>query len=94
MKVTGISSDNVNALRALTVEQLLAAEIDLRKCMANPWEPMRITVTTPVMDGEVIAQMPTHAIVGGVAKDIPMIIGSNLEEWKLFLIGEPHYDMH
>jgi para-nitrobenzyl esterase len=90
LEVTGISSDDVVALRALTVEQLLAAEIDLRKRMANPWEPMRITVTGPVMDGEVMAQMPTRAIAGGAAKDIPMIIGTNLEEWKLFLMGEPH----
>jgi para-nitrobenzyl esterase len=89
LEVTGISGDDVDALRALTVEQLLAAEIDLRKRMASPWEPMRITATSPVMDGEVITQMPTHAIAGGVAKDIPMIIGSNLEEWKLFLIFEP-----
>jgi len=90
LEVTGISSDDVDALHALTVKQLLAAEIDLRKRMASPWEPMRITATAPVMDGEVIAQMPTHAIARGVAKDIPMIIGSNLEEWKLFVMGEPH----
>jgi para-nitrobenzyl esterase len=90
LKLTGISGDDVDALRALTVEQLLAAEIDLRKRMASPWEPMRITVTEPVVDGEVLAQMPTYAIAEGVAKDIPMIIGTNLEEWKLFLIGEPH----
>ncbi len=90
LEVTGIRSDDVEALRALTVEQLLAAEIELRRRMASPWEPMRITVTAPVIDGEVMAQMPTHAIAQGVAKDIPMIIGSNLDEWKLFLIGEPH----
>jgi para-nitrobenzyl esterase len=90
LEVTGISSDDVAALRALTVEQLLAAEIDLRKRLASPWEPMRITATAPVMDGEVIPQMPTRAIAEGAAKDIPMIIGSNLEEWKLFLVGEPH----
>jgi para-nitrobenzyl esterase len=90
LKVTGISSDDIEALHALTVEQLLATEIELRRRMANPWELMRITVTAPVMDGEVIPQMPTHAIAEGVAKDIPMIIGSNLDEWKLFLIGEPN----
>jgi para-nitrobenzyl esterase len=90
LEVTGISSEDVEALHALTVEQLLAAEIELHKRMAHPWEPMRITVTAPVIDGEVMAQMPTQAIAGGVAKDIPMIIGTNLEEWKLFLIGEPH----
>ncbi|UCF59952.1 MAG: carboxylesterase/lipase family protein [Anaerolineaceae bacterium] len=90
LEVTGISSDDIEALYALTVEQLLTAEIELRKRMALPWEPLRITVTAPVMDGEVMAQMPTQAIAMGVAKDIPMIVGSNLEEWKLFIIGEPN----
>ncbi len=90
LEVTGIRGDDVDALRALTVEQLLAAELDLRKRLANPWEPMRITVTEPVIDGEVIPQMPTHSMARGVAKDIPMIVGSNLDEWKLFLLGEPH----
>jgi para-nitrobenzyl esterase len=90
IEVAGVNSDDVDALYALTVEQLLAAEIELRKRLASPWEPMRITVTAPVLDGEVIARMPTRAIAGGVAQDIPMIIGTNLEEWKLFLAGEPH----
>ena len=90
LEVTGIGSDDVEALHALTEQQLLAAEIDLRKRLAKPWEPMRITVTAPVIDGEVIAQSPTHAIAGGAAKDIPMIVGSNLDEWKLFLVAEPH----
>jgi para-nitrobenzyl esterase len=90
LEVTGIRNDDVDALRALTVEELLAAEMDLRKRMANPWEPVRITVTEPVVDGEVLTQMPTHAIAAGVSKDIPMIIGTNLEEWKLFVMGEPN----
>jgi len=90
LEVTGISGDDVKALHALTVEQLLAAEIELRKRLASPWEPMRITVTAPVIDGEVIDQIPTKAIAMGVAKDIPLIIGSNLDEWKLFIMGEPH----
>jgi para-nitrobenzyl esterase len=90
LEVTGIRGDDVDALRALTVEQLLAAEIDLRKRLANPWEPMRMTVTAPVIDGEIMAETPTNAIARGAAKDIPMILGTNLDEWKLFLMGEPH----
>jgi para-nitrobenzyl esterase len=90
LEVTGISSDDIEALYALTVDQLLAAEIEMRKRMAQPWEPLRVTVTAPVMDGEVMAQMPTQAIARGVAKHIPMIVGSNLDEWKLFLIFEPN----
>jgi para-nitrobenzyl esterase len=90
LEVTGIDSDHVEALYALPAKQLLAAEIRLRKRMARSWEPMRITVTAPVIDGEILGQAPTRAIAVGVAKEVPMIIGTNLDEWKLFLMGEPH----
>jgi para-nitrobenzyl esterase len=90
LEVTGISSEDTETLYALTAEQLLAAEIELRKRMARSWEPMRITVTAPVIDGEILAQAPTRAVAAGEAKEVPMIIGTNLDEWKLFLMGEPH----
>jgi len=56
--------------------------------MASPWEVMRITATAQVMDGDVLREMPTRAVGLGSSKNIPMIIGTNLEEWKLFLFGD------
>lgn len=88
LEVTGIKGSDVKALYQLTTEQLLDAEIKLRKRMASPWEVMRITVTSPVMDGDVLSEMPTKAVAFGSSKKIPMIIGTNLEEWKLFLFGD------
>jgi para-nitrobenzyl esterase len=88
LEVTGINGNDIEALYQLTTEQLLAADIKLRKNMASPWEIMRITATSPVMDGDVLSEMPTKAVALGSSKKIPMIIGTNLEEWKLFLFGD------
>jgi para-nitrobenzyl esterase len=37
----------------------------------------------PVLDGRVLAECPLDAIAGGVARGIPLIVGSNREEWNI-----------
>ena len=90
LEVTGVSADDADALRRLTVEQLLAAEVTMRERMASPWEPARITAVAPVVDGRVIPDVPTRLTAKGASKNIPMIIGTNLDEWKLFAAGDPN----
>ena len=92
LEVTGVAADDVVGLRGLTVEQLLAADLVMRRRMASPWEPMRITATAPVVDGSVIPGVPTWLTAQGASKGIPMIIGTNLEEWRLFDLADPHRD--
>ena len=92
LEVVGVAADDVDALRRLTVQQLLAAELTMRQRLANPWEAARITATAPVVDGHVIPDVPTRLSGQGASKDIPMIIGTNLEEWKLFAMADPNKD--
>lgn len=92
LEVVGAAADDVDMLRRLTPQQLLAAELVMRRRLAQPWEPMRITATTPVIDGRVIPDVPTRLSARGASKDIPMIIGTNLEEWKLFDMADPNRD--
>jgi len=89
LELVGIKGDDVKALRALTVQQLLDIEMQLRTGMAGPGEMARITATAPVIDGEIIPGVPNQVARGGFAKDIPAIIGTNLEEWKLFGAMQP-----
>ncbi len=84
-----INGDDVDALRALDTKRLLEVELKLRTVMAQPGEVARITVTSPVIDGEVITDVPNRLAKKGAAKDIPAIIGTNLEEWKLFGLMQP-----
>jgi para-nitrobenzyl esterase len=92
LEVVGIAADDADALRRLTVEQLLAAELTMRQRLASPWEPARITATSPVVDGQAIPGVPTRLTAEGASGDIPMIVGTNLEEWKLFSMGDPNKD--
>jgi para-nitrobenzyl esterase len=85
----GINSGDIKALRALTVAQLLDIEMKLRVATARPGEAARITATAPVIDGETIPGVTSEIARQGAARDIPVIVGNNLEEWKLFAMMHP-----
>jgi para-nitrobenzyl esterase len=87
--VLGLSGRDAKALRALTVDEILAADAGLRANAAVSMEVMRLMVLVPVIDGKVIPVVPLEAIRQGSAKDIPVIIGTNLDEWKLFGAAQP-----
>lgn len=89
LDILGLGARDVDALRSLTVEQLLAAQQDLvtRVSGVNPeigGMPMQ-----PVVDGKVLPMMPLDAIAGGSADGVPVLVGSTLEEWKLLGTMDP-----
>jgi para-nitrobenzyl esterase len=92
LKVSGIKSDDVKAMRALTTTQLLKLENKMKTMGAGPGEVMKITATTPVADGEVIPDFPIKLARQGAAKGITAIIGTNLDEWNLFAAMQPGSD--
>lgn len=92
LKATGIKKDDEKAFRELTVKELLAIEEKMRVMGAGPGEAMKITVTTPVTDGEVIPDLPIKLARQGAAKDISAIIGTNLDEWTLFAMMQPGFE--
>ncbi|MGD0660713.1 MAG: carboxylesterase/lipase family protein [Syntrophorhabdales bacterium] len=89
LSMLGLGPSEADALRDVPVERLLAADLDLRIKMAGPGEPMRITVTAPWVDGKVLPLLPVEAARSGSAAPIPLLIGTNLEEWKLFGMMDP-----
>jgi para-nitrobenzyl esterase len=46
----------------------------------------------PWIDGEDLPQHPTKAIEEGYAKDIELLIGTNLEEWRFWRAFEPNFE--
>ena len=89
LSMLGLGPSEADALRDVPVERLLAADLDLRIKMAGPGEPMRITVTAPWVDGKVLPLLPVEAARSSSAAPIPLLIGTNLEEWKLFGMMDP-----
>jgi len=91
LKAFGLTADDIDALRALPVERLLAADMELRARMAAPGQPPRIGVTTPVIDGEVLPTAPLTAIRAGSARSVPILVGTNLDEWKFLGAMDPSF---
>jgi para-nitrobenzyl esterase len=46
-------------------------------------------VSRPVVDGVVLEQPPLEAVAAGASAEIPLLIGTNFDEWKLFSIVDP-----
>lgn len=42
----------------------------------------------PAVDGELLPEAPLDAIAAGLSIDVPLLIGSNRDEWNLFLLGD------
>lgn len=65
---------------------LLRAQNDTMNEMTNM---SRLMVFLPFVDGEVITEQPLDAVRRGVAREIPILTGTTLEEWKLFRMLDP-----
>jgi para-nitrobenzyl esterase len=87
LDVLGLTGRDVEALRALPVEKLLAAQQRLQIKMTLSEHV--ITPFQPVVDGEVIPELPILAIRGGSAKNVTTLAGTVLDEWRGLSVGEP-----
>jgi para-nitrobenzyl esterase len=45
-----------------------------------PWQPS--------VDGEVLPMSALDAVGRGVARDVPLLVGTNRHEWRLFMLGD------
>ena len=81
----GATPDDVGAARRAPVCALLdaqaktAAAFFLREGL--PFQP--------VVDGTVLPKLPLDAIASGACAGLPLVVGTNLEEWKLFGLADP-----
>ncbi|UDY35332.1 carboxylesterase/lipase family protein [Dermatobacter hominis] len=92
--------ETVAELRALPVEELLKAHAALSAArLADPQaviertgSPVAFLAFTPVADGVVVPSDPLGAVAAGSAAGVDLIVGTNLEEWKLFAMLTPAID--
>lgn len=83
--VLGLKGSDVEALRSLTAEQLLGAALETSSPAAVRDDPEMAGMTMqPVVDGRVQPALPLDAVANGSIDGIPVLLGSNLNEWKLF----------
>ncbi|MEV8311127.1 carboxylesterase/lipase family protein [Streptomyces flavidovirens] len=81
-----IAEDEADKLLDVPAARLLEAQQTVSEAMRARGEGMGLPFA-PVIDGAVLPQAPIEAIENGAATDIPLILGTNLEEGRLFLLG-------
>ena len=72
-----------DSLLAAPVAALLAAQTTMRVGVVDgtlPWQPS--------VDGDLLPLPPREQIAKGLARDVPLLVGTNRDEWKLFLLGD------
>lgn len=89
--VLGLNPHDAGTIQALTVEQLLFADLELRTKMTDLAGGPVATITTPVLDGESIPEIPVAAIDGGCASGVPVLIGCTRDEFRLFGMMSPDF---
>jgi len=74
----------VTRLRDLPVPALLQAQAALIASRRGGPLPL-----TPVVDGSVLPMHPQKAIAEGAAADVALLIGTNRDEFKMFIVADP-----
>lgn len=81
------------ALAAVPVERLLSAQAELDRELAlhpdpDRWGPEMVLTMPwePVVDGKVLPGPPLERVAAGAATDLDVVVGSNTDDWKLFLV--------
>ncbi len=82
METAGVTT--VDELVALPVDAVLAAQDQLLAGEGSLELPFR-----PVIDGGVLPALPIDTIASGATGNVPILVGTNLDETTLFLVLDP-----
>jgi para-nitrobenzyl esterase len=81
----GLGAERTEALRRVPVRELVraqqAAALSLRL-------PLGTLAWQPSIDGDVLPRAPLDEIATGGSAGVPLLIGTNRDEWKLFLLAD------
>jgi len=74
------------ALGRIPTRRLLQAQQATMRKLSNM---KRMMVFLPVVDGDAIPEQPLAAVERGAAAGIPLLVGTTLDEWRLFRMVDP-----
>jgi para-nitrobenzyl esterase len=89
MRSLGLRKGDVEGLRKIPAEQIIEAQ---NKILAGHWATNPLSFQ-PFIDGEILPIHPLKAFKNGDCKNIEFMIGTNLEEFKLYLALPPYNEM-
>jgi para-nitrobenzyl esterase len=82
----GVSPEDAGALRRASAEELLSAQ---QRCMVRLGGGLRGLTFQPVVDGDLLPRPPIEAARSGEDAAVPALVGTNLDEWRIFGLGDP-----
>jgi para-nitrobenzyl esterase len=85
LRELGLPSADPDRLEKMPLDDILRAQMVTTQRMGLvdgrlPWQP--------ALDGELLPRSPLAAVADGLASDVPTLVGTNRDEWKLFMIGD------
>lgn len=86
LDILGIKPSEAEKLRSMSTEQLLEAHKELSMRARDPRSGLGDLPLRPTIDGSVLPKAPIQAMADGSADGIPVLLGTNLDEWKLFAL--------
>jgi para-nitrobenzyl esterase len=81
MKEMGLAPADLASLRGAPVDALLGAQERTVGALAREVAGLAFQ---PVVDGDLVPQRPLDAVRAGAAAAVPMLIGTNRDEWTLY----------
>jgi para-nitrobenzyl esterase len=82
----GVSASDGRALRAAPLAAILAAQQRAQERLRGEPEPPAFQ---PCADGALLPELPLAAFAAGRAARIPLLVGTNRDEWKFYAMGDP-----
>jgi len=87
MRSLGLKKGDLEGMRKISPEDLMKAQNKFMENMAD------LLAFRPLVDGDIMPILPLKAFKNGYCKDIDFMIGSNSEEFKLFLAAPEFKDL-
>jgi para-nitrobenzyl esterase len=85
LSILNLKSKDIDALRALTVQQVLEAQQQLVAFYNQTAH--RTAPFQPVVDGKILPELPLISIKKGSSKNIPLMAGTSIDEMKFMTVS-------
>ncbi len=85
VEALGVQETPTTALAQLSVTELMRGQA---RTTASIGLADGVLAWQPCIDGDLLTEQPLDAIERGLSADVPVMIGTNRDEWKLFMAGD------
>ena len=86
LDAVGLDHSHAARLTEVPIESLMEAQGKLAMAYAQ-----RGMTFQPVVDGQVLDRRPVDAVAAGSAAGVPLLVGTNRDEWNLFAAMDPRH---